>query len=147
MDTATGLPQPSKGLKSMAKATDKYSIRTAEPDPIFAAIDNHRKLDRLWLNLAHLEDASSPGASPSCAVERGSAIAEQAAWKLAKTKPTTAAGAAAMLAYITTGPITGLFELGETHWHETAFRTVVAALAEITGQSRASSTRQHRTPA
>jgi hypothetical protein len=48
-----------------------------------------------------------------------------------------AAGAAALLEYITTRPTTGLFELGETSWHETAFRTVVASLAEITGQSRA----------
>jgi len=31
--------------------------------------------------------------------------------------------------YITTGPITRLFELGETDWHETVFRTVVASLA------------------
>jgi hypothetical protein len=41
-----------------------------------------------------------------------------------------------LLAYITTGPITGLFELGETDWHETAFRTVVASLAKITAQSQ-----------
>jgi hypothetical protein len=51
-----------------------------------------------------------------------------------RTEATTEAGASAMLTYITTGPITGLFELGETDWHETAFRTVVAALAKITGQ-------------
>jgi hypothetical protein len=37
---------------------------------------------------------------------------------------------------IATGAVTGLFELGETHWHETAFRTVVASLAEITRQSQ-----------
>jgi hypothetical protein len=55
---------------------------------------------------------------------------------MARTKPTTAAGASALLAYITTGPITGLFELGETHWHKTAFRTVTAALARITRQSQ-----------
>jgi hypothetical protein len=51
---------------------------------------------------------------------------------MARIKPTTAAGASALLAYITTGPVTGLFELGETSWHETAFRTVVASLAKIT---------------
>jgi hypothetical protein len=27
--------------------------------------------------------------------------------------------------------VTGLFELGEASWHETAFRTLVAALAEM----------------
>jgi hypothetical protein len=41
-------------------------------------------------------------------------------------------GAAAMLAYIAVDGVTGLFELGETAWHEDAFRTVVAALAQIT---------------
>lgn len=51
-------------------------------------------------------------------------------------KPTTAAGASAMLNVIATEPTTGLFELGETHWHETAFRTVTAALAKITRQSQ-----------
>jgi hypothetical protein len=50
--------------------------------------------------------------------------------------PTTAAGAAALLAYIAIGPITGLFELGECRWHETAFRNVVASLARITRQSQ-----------
>jgi hypothetical protein len=30
----------------------------------------------------------------------------------------------------------GLFKLGETDWHETAFRTVVASLAKITAQSQ-----------
>jgi hypothetical protein len=84
------------------------------------------------LDLAKLEEAGSPGVT--CRdVERAFEAAEEAAWRLAKTKPTTAAGAAAMLAYIATGPITGLFELGETRWHETAFRTVVASLAKITG--------------
>jgi hypothetical protein len=53
---------------------------------------------------------------------------------MARTRASTAAGAAALLAYITTGPITGLSELGETHWHETAFRTVTEALAKITRQ-------------
>jgi len=36
-------------------------------------------------------------------------------------------GAAALLAYITIMPLTSLFELGETAWHATAFRTVAAA--------------------
>jgi hypothetical protein len=63
------------------------------------------------------------------------AAAENAAWKMARTNPTTAAGTSALLTYITTRPITGLFELGETDWHETAFRNVAASLAKITGQS------------
>jgi hypothetical protein len=68
--------------------------------------------------------------------ELASDAAENAAWKMARTRPITAAGAAALLEYITTRPTTGLFELGETNWHETAFRTVVASLADITGQSQ-----------
>ena len=55
--------------------------------------------------------------------------------EMARTRPTNAAGAAALLAYIATDPMTGLFELGED-WHETAFRTVVASLARITRQSK-----------
>jgi len=129
----------------MAKATRKHSTRITLPDPAIAALDNHRKLERMWLDVENLEEMGLP--SPTrCDVDRRHQAAEEAALKLAETKPTTVAGAAAMLAYITTGP-TGLFELGETYWHETAFRTVVAALAEITGQSRGSSTRQQRTPA
>ena len=38
--------------------------------------------------------------------------------------------------YVTTGPITGLFELGETDRHETAFRNVAASLAKITRRSQ-----------
>jgi hypothetical protein len=53
---------------------------------------------------------------------------------MARTAPITAARAAELLEYITTGPITGLFELGETVWHETAFRTAVSALATIMRQ-------------
>jgi hypothetical protein len=56
-----------------------------------------------------------------------------AAWQMATTRPTTFAGAAALLEYITVRPVTGLFELGEVAWHETAFRTVAAALVRLTG--------------
>jgi hypothetical protein len=118
----------------MAKATRKHSTRTPLIDPTFAAIDSHRKLDRAWLDLAKLEEAGSYGVTGRD-VEKASGAAEEAAWRFARTRLTTAAGAAAMLAYIATGPITGLFELGEARWHENAFRTVVASLAEITGQS------------
>jgi len=52
---------------------------------------------------------------------------------MAKTMPTTLAGAAALMAYIATDKSTGFFELGETKWYETAFRTVAASL---TGQSQ-----------
>lgn len=101
-------------------------------DPIFAAIENHKRFDRAWLDL----EASLNGEGVGAVKQRAHDAAENAAWEMARTKPSTAAGASALLTYIATGPITGLFELGETQWHETAFRTVVASLADITGQSR-----------
>jgi hypothetical protein len=55
---------------------------------------------------------------------------------LASTKPATITGASAMLFYVAIAPAVGLFDLGEMDWHETAFRTVAASLAKITGQSR-----------
>jgi hypothetical protein len=92
----------------MAKAKREHSTRITRPDPALAAIDNHRKLDRTWLDLTRLQEMDSPGVT-RCDVDRRYEAAEAAAWKLAETKPTTVAGAAAMSAYITTGPITGLF--------------------------------------
>jgi hypothetical protein len=64
--------------------------------------------------------------------DRADSAVGRAALKMAQTEPTTAAGASALLSYIATDKGTGLFELGETDWHETAFRTVAAALAKIT---------------
>jgi hypothetical protein len=117
----------------MAKAKHEHSTRTTiSSDPTFVAIEAHRKLDQVFLDLCRARDA---GLATERAVERANDEAEKSAWKMARTEPTTAAGASAMLTYITTRPLTGLFELGETDWHETAFRTVVASLANITGQS------------
>ena len=73
----------------MAKATRKTSTTkktTIATDPIFAAIECHRKLDRAWLNL---EAASDEEYAKICASE----AAEKAAWKMARTEPSTAAGA------------------------------------------------------
>jgi hypothetical protein len=36
-----------------------------------------------------------------------------------------------MLAYITSAPAVGLFDLGESDWHEDAFRSVIAGLAKL----------------
>jgi hypothetical protein len=116
----------------MRQAKRVNSTRTTSPDPAFAALDNHRKRDRAFLDLCRAQEA---GLATEIDVRRASDAADDAAWRLARTEPTTEAGASALLTYITTGPITGLFVLGETDWHETAFRTVTAALAEITGQS------------
>jgi hypothetical protein len=102
-------------------------------DSIFAELENHQKLDKAYLDLCRAEEA---GLAKRREVQRAGDAAEKAAWKMARTKPSTAAGASALLAYITTGPITGLFELGETRWHEAAFRNVAASLARITSQSQ-----------
>jgi hypothetical protein len=81
----------------MAKAKREHSTRITRPGPALAAIDNHRKLDRTWLDLTRLQEMDSPGVT-RCDVDRRYEAAEAAAWKLAETKPTTVAGAAAMSA-------------------------------------------------
>jgi hypothetical protein len=87
----------------MPKATKKNSTprrtlrKTSPPptrpivDPIFAAIENHQKLDRAWLDLPVLNDARKRE------VDRARDAADKAAWKMARTKSITAAGAAALL--------------------------------------------------
>jgi hypothetical protein len=121
--------------KATAKSTTKKKSKAAprKGDPIFAALENHKKRDRAWLDLEHAREAR-PRTVKRSDVDRASDAAEKAAWKMARTKPGTDAGAAAMLTYITTDKSTGFFELGETKWHETAFRTVAASLAKIARQ-------------
>ncbi len=94
-------------------------------DPILAAIKEHQRLDEAWLELDRVGVSEDD-------VQRAFDAAEDAAWEMAHTKPTTVAGAAALLEYVTVGPTTGLLNAGETLWHETALRTVVESLAEIT---------------
>jgi hypothetical protein len=83
----------------MPKATRKNTTSkksSLSPDPVFAAIENHQKLDRAWLDLAI--EADSALGNPD--VDRGCSAAWNAAWDMARTKPTTAAGAVALLTYI-----------------------------------------------
>jgi hypothetical protein len=128
---------PRRSASSRKTSPAQPTPRPIVDDPIFAAIDNHRKLDRAWLDLEAASERAGRGDDVrKYHVDRASDAAEKAAWKMAQTKPSTAAGASALLTYITTGPITGLFELGETHWHETAFRNVAASLAKITHRSQ-----------
>jgi hypothetical protein len=122
------MPKATK-MNSTPTASSARTRTSAADDPAFAAIDRHQKLDGIWLDRCRGEE---DGLAKECEVDRAADAAERAAWRMARTKPTTAAGAAELLTYITTGPITGLFELGETHWHETAFRTCAEALARIT---------------
>jgi hypothetical protein len=128
-------PRRTASLRKTSPA--ESAKRPIVADPIFAAIENHKKLDRAWHDLAAALDEAGARAVKQRDVDRASDAAENAAWKMARTKPSTAAGASALLEYITTGPVTGLFELGETHWHETAFRNVAASLAKITQSRRA----------
>ena len=117
----------------MPKAAKQNTTSKKSSDPIFEAIEKHKKRDRAFFDLCQAEEA---GLATQRYVDRASDAAENAAWKMARTKPSTAADASALLSYVATGPVTGLFELGETRWHETAFRTVTASLARITGQSQ-----------
>src|ERR1700722_818142 len=86
------------------------------------AIDGHKEFDRAFFDQCCAEEA---GPATRSEVARASDAAEKAAWKMARTKPTTAASA--MLTCITTRPLTGLFTLGGAHWHDTACCTAIAS--------------------
>jgi hypothetical protein len=163
-----------------------------KPDPIYAAIDAHLRLDKFWcdlsekLDLAEYKAQKKHGARPCTLVawrdwltsgsgidkarkdflaqgldpnminkeyrdakrrERAAERAERAwdrrtgiaplrrecdraieaerraAVRMAKTRPTTPAGVAKMLAFLKAD-----IKDGETHWHEIAFDTLVATL-------------------
>jgi hypothetical protein len=118
----------------MPKAA-RQSITTHKPDPSIAALELHKKADQIFFKRASIAD-ERPGNPPAERdKDRASAAAEHAAWELATTEPTTIAGAAALLRYIVDGPAVGLFDLGETAWHETAFRTVATALEKIAARA------------
>ena len=132
------MPKAKQTITKAARNAPKKRSKNASPretDPIFAVIERHKKLERLWLDLEHARDAR-PRTSNRRDVDRACDAAEKAAFKIARTMPTTVAGVSALLTYITTEPVTGMFELGETRWHEAASRTVAASLAKITGQSQ-----------
>ena len=90
--------------------TEKTSVAA---DPIFAAIENHQMLDKTWMDMERGADEAGLRTRKQRDLDRACAAAENAAWKMARTNPTTAAGTSALLTYITTRPITGLFELGD----------------------------------
>jgi hypothetical protein len=167
-------------------------------DPIFAAIENHRKLDEAWSALtAALSEAEghakeklgrrpvslvywrgskpfcgseiddvkaeflkSPNANPQTIndeywnykarllgtelarkewdkraglatqrrdLERALSAEQCAALQLAKTRPTTPAGAGALLAYVKNI----MLEIGDMDWHPTALDTIIGALATM----------------
>jgi hypothetical protein len=72
-------------------------------------------------------------------VEAASGLALAASWKMARTEPTTTAGAAAMLRYLTRDPMYGIweaFEYGKAVWLETAFESLQRGLARLARESK-----------
>jgi hypothetical protein len=59
--------------------------------------------------------------------ERALTVHSRAAWKLARTEPTTPAGAGALLAYVKEI----MSETGDMDWHPIALDTLVRALASM----------------
>jgi hypothetical protein len=108
----------------MPKATRKT---TTSRDPIFALIADHNRLADKYFETARAQDE---GRACVCERTRASDAEARAARKLAKAKPTTVAGAAALLAHTLNGRC-GLFHLGEADWHNDALRSVTSALAKI----------------
>jgi hypothetical protein len=118
----------------MAKAAPQNSTKQSPSDPIVGAIATHKRLDRKWLDMAHARDVATEAGDSGPSehdVELASDAAIDAGWAMAETEPTTVAGAAAMLKYLTRDPQNGLFELGEVVWLETAFRTLERALSKM----------------
>jgi hypothetical protein len=70
-----------------------------EPDPIFAAIENHRRrCDEYWT--AHLATDGGCDEALQAVAEEALDVQERTAIELLHTKPTTLAGAAALLKYM-----------------------------------------------
>ena len=126
----------------MARAAKQNSTTGTAPDPIFAAIENHKKLDHAWLAFAAELDEKQIGAKKKkkkkngkrtnlvamrYELERAQAAELNAAWQLAKTAPSTPAGAGAFLSYIAIE----MFSAGEMDWHPTAIDTIVKALGAM----------------
>jgi len=124
-------------------------------DPIFAAIEQRRKLEKVWgdlyskLDVAEHRAGKKHGQRPTGeraekAWDRRAGIAVQrrecdralnaesdATMRMAKTRPTTPAAAAAMLEYVKTDAM-----IGEMEWHSVAFDTIIAAISTWTLQAK-----------
>jgi DnaJ-domain-containing protein 1 len=122
--------------------------KAKKADPIFAAIEQREKLQKIWCDLCHKLDLAEYKASKTYggrpdsderaakAWDRRVGIAAQrrecdraieaehrAGVRFARTKPTTPAGAGAMLAYLHTDVKGGAID-----WHPIAFATIIATL-------------------
>jgi hypothetical protein len=124
-------------------------------DPIFAAIEQRRKLEKVWgdlyskIDVAERRAGKKHGQRPTGeraekAWDRRAGIAVQrrecdrainaesdATMRLAKTRPTTPAGAAVMLEYLKTDA-----KPGEMEWHSVAFDTIIATISTWTLQAK-----------
>jgi hypothetical protein len=97
----------------MPQAARTVTTKQISPaDPIVAAIATFTRLERRWLDMAAVYDGADETGRRSKAwadphgitesdVETASDQAFTAAWVMAKTEPTTTAGAATMLRYLT----------------------------------------------
>jgi hypothetical protein len=97
-------------------------IVSETPDPIIAAIAEHRRLDdrqyEMWSALQQNEES----VTWESAQERVSDVAHEAAWALTKIKPTTAAGAATLFDYVLAD-----VELQHGDWHLPALSSAATA--------------------
>jgi hypothetical protein len=103
-----------------------------DPDPVFPAIENHRRLKQLVLK-DYRPDAAG-GNELQEKIDIADRAAREAAWHLARAKPATVAGAAAMLRYVTAEPLVGLLDSGQDDRYASASSAVTAALAELARQ-------------
>jgi hypothetical protein len=160
----------------MPKATSQNITKRARispkppVDPIFAAIEQTQKLEKLWgdlnskLDVAQSKAEKKHGRRPLALIAWrkygaiGGLAGERAekAWdrragmavhrreydlalnaerdatiRMSKTRPTTPAGAAAMLKYVLSDAL-----VGEMEWHSVAFDTIIATISTWTLQAK-----------
>lgn len=106
----------------------------AAPDPIFAALAAHRRSVAQYNRLSNRYDLAGgyawdkkPGLSElEAKIDRASKAETEAAWALTKIKPTTPAGAGALIAFLWRD-----IQHGDTKWHSPAFANAIRALRDM----------------
>jgi hypothetical protein len=108
------------------------------PDPAFALIDVHKARTKEWCRLydkldeAEFEAGRTHGKRPWELIalrgqeERALAAVRKAAMRMARTKPTTLAGAAALISYTRRDIMEG-----EVDWQMVALKTAASALTRM----------------
>lgn len=106
------------------------STVSSKPDPILAAIAEHRRLDdkqyEMWGRLQDPELQGQREADLHAEHAGISDAAHEAGWMLTKMRPTTAAGAGALVAYVRAE-----LEIGGGEWQMLALDNATAALKEM----------------